>query len=135
MVDGRGARGVDTQDSSQGPRARAGLHEAASIAFQLLQVRHDLRDELGLPHDAHDHLADELRDILDETLAADARTPLTVLYWPAEEFAGLLERWPGLSESYGDPSAAMEWGSSDRCRSGGVRGGDRRGTPLASVKT
>lgn len=79
-----------------------GYTEAASIAFQLLQVRHDLRGELGLPHDAHDHLADELREILDETLAADARTPLTVLYWPAEEFAGLLERWPGLSESYGD---------------------------------
>lgn len=78
-----------------------GYTEAASIAFHLLQVRHDLRGELGLPHDAHDHLADELRDILGDTLATDARTPVTVLYWPAEEFAGLLERWPGLSKIYG----------------------------------
>ncbi|MFD9669306.1 SEC-C metal-binding domain-containing protein [Rhodococcus sp. NPDC059968] len=78
-----------------------GYTEAASIAFHLLQVRHHLRGDLGLPHDAHDHLADELRDILGDTLAADTGTPLTVLYWPQQEFAELVERWPGLSEIYG----------------------------------
>ena len=75
--------------------------EAVEILFSLTQLRHRLRRDLGLPHDTHDDLADQLMDAVDEVLEQELRTPLAVLYWPADEFARLLECWPTLAEIHG----------------------------------
>ncbi len=74
---------------------------AAATLISLAQLRHGLRRDLGLPHDTHDDLADELMDVVDEVLEEELRTPLAVLYWPADEFARLLERWPQLADIHG----------------------------------
>ncbi|MFY1616702.1 SEC-C domain-containing protein [Micromonospora sp. WMMD736] len=73
---------------------------AAAMIFGLAQRRHDLREELGLPHDEHDTLADRLRDAASHALDALDDGPATLLFWPKPEFDALLVRWPTLTESY-----------------------------------
>jgi hypothetical protein len=77
--------------------------QAAVIGFALAQVRHRLRRELDLPHDDHDLLADRLGDAADEISAGedDEHEGTAVLYWPRDQFGGLLLRWPKLADVYG----------------------------------
>jgi hypothetical protein len=70
-------------------------------AFRLVQLRHWVRRDLGLTHDTLDVIADQLMDIVGEVLEDELRTPLTVVFWPADNFAQLVERWPALAEIYG----------------------------------
>ncbi|MFJ6168991.1 SEC-C domain-containing protein [Micromonospora orduensis] len=74
--------------------------EAAAMIYGLAQRRHDLREELGLPHDEYDNLADRLRAASNHALDALDDGPATLLYWPEAEFDALLARWPGLVDSY-----------------------------------
>jgi hypothetical protein len=74
--------------------------EDAGVLFFLLQQRHRVRHALGLPHDAHDNLADRLENKLANAARAAAETDL--LFWPQVEFDQLLAEWPALAEAYGE---------------------------------
>ncbi|MEH0928068.1 SEC-C domain-containing protein [Micromonospora sp. CPCC 205558] len=74
--------------------------EAAAMIYGLAQRRHNLREELGLPHDEYDNLADRLRAASDHALGAVDDGPATLLFWPQAEFDSLLVRWPSLVDSY-----------------------------------
>ncbi|MEU4554752.1 SEC-C domain-containing protein [Micromonospora violae] len=74
--------------------------EAAAMIYGLAQQRHDLREELGLPHDEYDNLADRLRAASDHALDALDDGPATLLFWPQAEFDALLVRWPPLVGTY-----------------------------------
>ncbi|WP_433125882.1 SEC-C domain-containing protein [Micromonospora sp. CA-240977] len=74
--------------------------EAAAMIYGLTQRRHNLREELGLPHDEYDNLADRLRAASNHALDALDDGPATLLFWPQAEFHALLLRWPTLAESY-----------------------------------
>lgn len=74
--------------------------EAAAMIYGLAQRRHDLREELGEPHDEYDNLADRLRAASNHALDALDDGPATLLYWPEAEFDALLARWPALVDSY-----------------------------------
>ncbi|KOX06831.1 SEC-C metal-binding domain-containing protein [Micromonospora profundi] len=74
--------------------------EAAAMIYGLAQQRHDLREEMGLPHDEYDTLADRLRAASSHALEALDDGPATLLFWPEAEFTALLTRWPALVDSY-----------------------------------
>ncbi|MFF0471627.1 SEC-C domain-containing protein [Micromonospora zamorensis] len=74
--------------------------EAAAMIYGLTQRRHNLREEMGLPHDEYDNLADRLRAASDHALDALDEGPATLLFWPQAEFDALLLRWPALADSY-----------------------------------
>ncbi|MEV4386926.1 SEC-C domain-containing protein [Micromonospora sp. NPDC049580] len=74
--------------------------EAAAMIYGLAQRRHNLREEVGLPHDEYDNLADRLRAASTHALDALDDGPATLLYWPEAEFNALLMRWPALVDSY-----------------------------------
>ncbi|MFF0176316.1 SEC-C domain-containing protein [Micromonospora profundi] len=74
--------------------------EAAAMIYGLAQQRHDLREEMGLPHDEYDTLADRLRAASSHALEALDDGPATLLFWPEAEFTALLTRWPPLVDSY-----------------------------------
>ncbi len=75
-------------------------HEQAMVVACALAIeRHEVRHDLGLPHDEHDHLADLLTDVVQHVLSADEDTALLV--WPQPEFDQVLLRWPALAEEYG----------------------------------
>ncbi|MGC4861199.1 SEC-C metal-binding domain-containing protein [Micromonospora sp. DT41] len=74
--------------------------EAAAMIYGLAQQRHDLREEMGLPHDEYDNLADRLRAASNHALEALDDGPATLLFWPEAEFTALLKRWPALVDSY-----------------------------------
>ena len=74
--------------------------EAAAMIYGLAQQRHDLREEMGLPHDDYDTLADRLRAASNHALEALDDGPATLLFWPEAEFTALLTRWPALADSY-----------------------------------
>ncbi|MFF5178476.1 SEC-C domain-containing protein [Micromonospora sp. NPDC000316] len=74
--------------------------EAAAMIYGLAQRRHDLREEMGLPHDEYDNLADRLRAASNHALDALDAGPATLLFWPRAEFDALLVRWPSLVDSY-----------------------------------
>jgi SEC-C motif len=74
------------------------------VTLALVQYRHRLRGELGLPHDEFDQLADYLRDAISDALDGDTRNDIAItalLFWPQQEFSRLLLRWPTLAEDYG----------------------------------
>ena len=101
--------------------------QATEVVLLLVQGRHRLRRDLGLPHDEHDHLADRLMDTLHDALGLDALgddelgddefddeldedelgddelddEPTALLFWPQPEFDRLLLRWPTLAEDCG----------------------------------
>ncbi len=76
-----------------------------------LNGHYRVRRTLGLPLDRYDelseaHRAEYLEELEDEEQLLDApATPssvrLTVLYWPPQEYARLVERWPAVTEDYG----------------------------------
>ena len=84
--------------------------------YGCLNGRYRCRRALGLPQDRYDLLCEELRrstrhefDIAEST-PAGPREPggvarLAVLYWPPDEFAELLVRWPAMGEDYGAEQA------------------------------
>ncbi|MEU5913908.1 SEC-C domain-containing protein [Micromonospora sp. NPDC047527] len=74
--------------------------EAAAMIYGLTQRRHDLREEMGLPHDEYDNLADRLRAASNHALDALDDGPATLLFWPPAEFTALLLRWPALIDTY-----------------------------------
>jgi hypothetical protein len=90
-------------EAVESQHGQLGYAEAAAAAFRLAQCRHQIRRELDLPHDAHDHLADVLQEAVLDALSAieqdDEGTAL--LFWPQPEFDRLLLRWPTLAEEYG----------------------------------
>ncbi|MFI7594051.1 SEC-C domain-containing protein [Micromonospora sp. NPDC049359] len=123
-------------------RSRTHQHEsedaqdtAAAMIYGLAQRRHDLREELGLPHDEHDTLADRLRDVASHAADTLDDGPATLLFWPKPEFDALLARWPALAESYpstwDEHRAQIERGLVD---ASGLGGGDL-GIVAGSVET
>jgi tetratricopeptide (TPR) repeat protein len=87
---------------SQGERPA--YEKAVEAVFRLTQCRHRLRRDLDLPHDAHDQLADLLRDAMHEALSAIIEQDYketALLFWPQPEFDQVLLRWPALAEEYG----------------------------------
>jgi len=94
-----------------------------TVDLGCLNGRWRVRRALGLPHDRYDELCEERRreyaaTAEDETgLLEDekrllevptgtASAPLTVLYWPKEEFDLVLDRWPTAAEHCGSDHAA-----------------------------
>ncbi|WP_432837843.1 SEC-C metal-binding domain-containing protein [Dactylosporangium sp. CA-092794] len=75
--------------------------EASGALFFLLQQRHRVRHELGLPHDQHDNLADRLESELTGRAEAAAAEPTALVFWPRAEFDRLLSQWPALTDTYG----------------------------------
>ncbi|MFC4020223.1 SEC-C metal-binding domain-containing protein [Micromonospora sp. GCM10011542] len=74
--------------------------EAAAMVYGLAQRRHELREEMGLPHDHYDHLADRLDAAAGRVLNSLADSPATLLFWPRPEYDALLVRWPALGDTY-----------------------------------
>ncbi|HEY3560425.1 MAG TPA: SEC-C metal-binding domain-containing protein [Kribbella sp.] len=72
--------------------------EVAMVSFELLQARHGVRHELGVPHDDYDDLADELMEQLEQSLDDGA----VVLFFPQREYDGAVRRWPELAASHGE---------------------------------
>ncbi|MGH3364543.1 MAG: SEC-C domain-containing protein, partial [Nocardioidaceae bacterium] len=76
-----------------------------------LNGRFRVRRQLELPHDRYDELCEEIRrgyegDLLDDKKRLlgspeERSVSLVMLYWPAEEFGRLLERYPEMAEDYG----------------------------------
>jgi tetratricopeptide (TPR) repeat protein len=80
--------------------------DAAVIAFALAQARQRMRRDHDLPVDDLDRLAQQLRSAADELVAGDeahehGREGSAVLFWPREQFAVLVLRWPGMAGVYG----------------------------------
>lgn len=77
--------------------------EASRVLFFLLQQRHRVRRELGLPHDQNDNLADRLESELTSNANKAVAEPTTaaLLFWPRDEFDRLLSDWPTLVGAYG----------------------------------
>jgi tetratricopeptide (TPR) repeat protein len=73
----------------------------AGLLFFLLQQRHRVRHALGLPHDAHDNLAERLETRLANTAAAATEPADDLLFWPRAEFDRLVAQLPAVSQSYG----------------------------------
>ncbi|GAA3083157.1 hypothetical protein JOF29_004507 [Kribbella aluminosa] len=71
--------------------------DVAMVAFELLQARHGVRHELGLPHDDHDELADELLENLEDSLDHGP----ALLFLPRHEYEEALRRWPELAVDQG----------------------------------
>jgi tetratricopeptide (TPR) repeat protein len=80
--------------------------DAAVVAFALAQARQRLRRDLDLPVDDLDRLARQLRAAADEVVAGGETREhglegSAVLFWPREQFAALVVRWPGMAGVYG----------------------------------
>ncbi len=91
--------------SREPQREQEGYQRPPMVLITLGEERHRLRRGLGLPHDEHDHLAEQMLAELEEARNKkkeedDPRT--VVLFWPQPEFHYLLRRWPVLVEEYGD---------------------------------
>lgn len=83
---------------------------------ECLSGHYRVRRALGLPHDRYDVMHDEQRreyaDLGDEADALEdhlldlpsdtGASSLAVLYWPPDDFAAALARWPAVAEDYGD---------------------------------
>ncbi|WP_427887826.1 SEC-C metal-binding domain-containing protein [Kribbella sp. GL6] len=95
--------------------------DVATLAFELLQARHGVRHELGLPHDDHDELADELMENLEDSLEDES----ALLFLPQREYEEALRRWPELAVDHGatwdEHRAATEQELRLRAEHGAVR--------------
>lgn len=67
------------------------------VSFEVLQARHGVRHELGLPHDEYDDLADEMMEELEDSLDDGP----VVLFFPQPEYDEVLRRWPDLATDHG----------------------------------
>jgi SEC-C motif len=63
--------------------------------YQLIRVRHDVRHELDLPHDGYDELFEQM------AAAQEGEGEDVLVFWPRDDFAQLLRRWPELAERLG----------------------------------
>lgn len=70
-------------------------------ALQLLISRHDLREDLGLPHDTDDERADRIKQALSDLAHEDLMEPGPVCYFPEAELDALVGRLPGVAELLG----------------------------------
>lgn len=105
---------------SQQPASGTAEDDAAAFAvYTLAQRRSQLRSSLGLPGDALDQLADQLRAGLGQALAEedsgeDSDDGTAVLFWPQMDFERLIGIRPILTASFGrdwDQHRMMvEWG-------------------------
>ncbi|GGL95982.1 MULTISPECIES: SEC-C domain-containing protein [Micromonospora] len=75
--------------------------QVAAMLFGLLRQRHRLRHELDLGHDDLDELADRLDVAAEQAADRAAAETSGLLYWPRNEFNGLLLRWPQLADQLG----------------------------------
>jgi tetratricopeptide (TPR) repeat protein len=76
--------------------------EEAGLLFFLLQQRHRVRHALGLPHDAHDNLAERLETRLANATARPAtESGQELLFWPRAEFDHMVAGRPDLAEAFG----------------------------------
>jgi SEC-C motif len=94
---------LQRRNALESQRGGPAYKQAAVMAFALVQERHRVRRDLDLPHDEHDHLADQLMNMVFEALSADEsdHAVIALLFWPQPEFDRLLPRWPVLTEEYG----------------------------------
>lgn len=84
--------------------------EPASDLWMLLSGRRRVRQALGEPEDRWDELVESRRQEFVDTLeqwaaGAAADSPRSVhysIYWPAQEFAKVVEHWPELGELHRD---------------------------------
>ncbi|GIF75353.1 SEC-C domain-containing protein [Asanoa siamensis] len=76
---------------------------ATAIVAALVIERHEVRHELGLPHDSFDEMAEELAVAAEEEQRAELTAALTepVVFFSAAEFDRLAERLPAAAESCG----------------------------------
>jgi tetratricopeptide (TPR) repeat protein len=77
---------------------------AAAVVYGLAVMRRRVRTNLGLPPDEFDKLADRLHDATARTFEDEGGfvdEPEVVLFWPEEEHATLLARWPELADEVG----------------------------------
>jgi hypothetical protein len=83
---------LQRRDALEPQRGGPAYKQAAVMAFTLVQERHRVRRDLGLPHDEHDHVADRLTDAVFEALSADEpdHGVTALLFWPQPEFNRLL---------------------------------------------
>jgi hypothetical protein len=71
--------------------------EDSAVMVALATTRHRLRQELDLPHDDIDDLADEFAHDHDD----DAPDAVAIVVWHKDEFEQGLARWPAFAETYG----------------------------------
>ena len=73
------------------------------IFFSLLTERHEVRHELGLPHDELDEMAEALEAAVEDEQRAELEAELSrpVLFFPRVEFDELSERLPDLARVCG----------------------------------
>ncbi|HTF08485.1 MAG TPA: SEC-C domain-containing protein [Asanoa sp.] len=73
------------------------------IFFALLTERHEVRHELGLPHDALDEMAEELEAAVQDEQRSELEAELSrpVLFFPRAEFDELSERLPDVARICG----------------------------------
>lgn len=94
---------------------RAEREDPDAIDIGCLNGRYRVRRALGLPVDRYDLLCEERRreyatDLEEEgrrlqEAGGTAPALMTVLYWPPDEFALVLDRWPEVAELYGSEHA------------------------------
>jgi tetratricopeptide (TPR) repeat protein len=70
----------------------------AEVIYDLVAVRHRIREGLGLGHDEYDQLFHEL----DQSLAQQD-PPDALLFWPQPAFEQLVAVWPAVAETW-EPS-------------------------------
>ncbi|GIF53209.1 SEC-C motif-containing protein [Asanoa ferruginea] len=73
------------------------------IFFALLSERHEVRHELGLPHDQLDEMAEALEEAVEDEQRAELEAELSrpVLFFPEAEFDELSRRLPDLARICG----------------------------------
>lgn len=118
--------------------AHAHPDDPEAVDLGCLNGHYRVRRALGLPHDRQDLVCEEHRrdygaDVEDEKRLLNAgegegtSAPMTVLYWLENEFARLLDRWPGLRDVYGSDHSEHRLRVEQRLRE--LAGGaDRVGT-------
>lgn len=70
----------------------------AEVIYDMVTVRHRIREELGLDHDEYDELFHELNASL-----AQSDPPDALLFWPQPAFEQLVALWPSVAETW-EPS-------------------------------
>ncbi|MEV6890916.1 SEC-C domain-containing protein [Kribbella sp. NPDC051137] len=85
------------QDELESKPSDPAYDHVAMVSFEVLQARHGVRHELGLPHDEYDDLADELMEELEDSLDDGA----VVLFLPQPEYDEALRSWPDLAADHG----------------------------------
>ncbi|NUT34936.1 MAG: SEC-C domain-containing protein [Hamadaea sp.] len=75
--------------------------EGFEQALQLLLSRHDLREDLGLPHDIDDERTDRIKQVLSDLAHGELDLVGPVCFFPEAELASLFLRLPGVTDLLG----------------------------------